>query len=176
MTRKWNIIAVVSALALSATAPAFADSQLVASAGLTPEQAQGMSLTEIAQHKFNRDVSGADRWDPAIPVVQGTAYHGQLVANAGVAPDAARGMSLTELAAVKFNNDTRPDDHQTIAHASAATVATRSTSDTTKAVAQLIASAGLTPEEAEGMSLSEIAQYKFDRDVSGADRHTAYFK
>jgi hypothetical protein len=53
-------------------------------------------------------------------------------------------------------------------------VATRSVGGGTRA--QLIASAGLTQAEAQGMSLSDIAQYKFDRDVSGADRQTGYVK
>jgi hypothetical protein len=36
---------------------------------------------------------------------------------------------------------------------------------------QLIASAGLTSEQAAGMSLAEITVYKFDRDGSSQDRH-----
>jgi hypothetical protein len=175
MYYKSMIVAVAGAIALSGVAPALADSQLIASAGLTVDEAGGMTLTEIAQHKFNRDESSADRWNPSIPAVTGTVDHTQLAASAGIASEAARDYSLTELAAAKFNNDTRADDRQTITR-TRVIVATRSVDGASKALAQLIASAGLTPAEAKGMSLSEIAQYKFDRDVPGADRQTAYVK
>jgi hypothetical protein len=173
MTRISTYIGVVGAIALGIVAPAFADSQLAASAGLTDEQAEGMSLTEIAQYKFNRDESGADRWVPSIPATNGSADPARLAASAGIDSGDAGGMTLTEIAAVKFNNDTRPDDRQSVVYPSGATVASRSVDDPSKAFAQLIASAGLSPAEAKGMSLTEIAAYKFDRDVSGADRQTA---
>jgi antitoxin component of RelBE/YafQ-DinJ toxin-antitoxin module len=176
MYYKSMIAAVAGAIALSGVAPALADSQLIASAGLTVEQAGGMTLTEIAQHKFNRDESSADRWNPSIPAVTGTVDHTQLAASAGIASEATHDYSLTELAAAKFNNDTRADDRQTITRRESVIVATRSVDGASNARAQLIASAGLTPAEAKGMSLSEIAQYKFDRDVSGADRQTANVK
>jgi NifU-like protein involved in Fe-S cluster formation len=170
MYYKSMIVTVAGAIALSGVAPALADSQLIASAGLTVEQAEGMTLTEIAQHKFNREESSADRWNPSIPVVTGTGDHTQLAASAGLGSTAAHDYSLTELAAAKFNNDTRSDDRQRVVRSESVIVATRSADGATSAHAQLIASAGLTPAEAKGMSLSEIAQYKFDRDVSGADR------
>ena len=47
-------LAVVAAL-VGAAAPAFAQSQLIANAGLTPAEAAGLSLNEIAVAKFNRD-------------------------------------------------------------------------------------------------------------------------
>ena len=46
-------LAVVAAL-VGAAAPAFAQSQLAANAGLTPAEAAGLSLNEIAVAKFNR--------------------------------------------------------------------------------------------------------------------------
>jgi hypothetical protein len=165
MTRIAVCLGVVGAVALGVAAPAFADSQLAASAGLTADAAAGMTLTEIAQVKFNRDESGADRWIPSIPATNGSADPARLAASAGIAPGASRGMSLTEIAAVKFNNDTRPDDRQSVVHASSVTVASRSLADPGRAFVQLIASAGLTPAEAEGMSLTRIAAYKFDRDT-----------
>ena len=164
MTRIPVCLGVVGAIALGIAAPAFADSQLAASAGLTTEQAAGMTLTEIAQVKFNREASDADRSLSSIPPTNGSADSTRLAASAGIAPDAA-GMSLTEIAAVKFNNDTRPDDSQSVVHASGVTVASRSVADPGQAFAQLIASAGLTSSEAEGMSLTRIAAYKFDRDT-----------
>ncbi len=81
-------------------------------------------------------------------------------------------MTLTEIAAVKFNHETRGDDQQTVKHVSGVTIASRSVGSPSQAFAQLIASAGLSPYKADGMSLTEIAAYKFDRDVSGADRQT----
>ena len=87
-----------------------------------------MTLTEIAQVKFNREASDADRSLSSIPPTNGSADSTRLAASAGIAPDAA-GMSLTEIAAVKFNNDTRPDDRQSVVHASGVTVASRSVAD-----------------------------------------------
>jgi hypothetical protein len=165
MTRIFACMGVVGAIALGVAAPAFADSQLAASAGLSADEAAAMSLTEIAQVKFNRDASGADRWLPSIPPTNGSADPARLAASAGIAPDASAGMSLTEIAAVKFNKGTRDDDRQSVAHPSGVTVASRSLGDPGYAFVQLIAGAGLTPSEASGMSLSRIAAYKFDRDT-----------
>ena len=166
MTRIPLRMGVVGAIAaLGIAAPAFADSQLAASAGLTTEQAAGMTLTEIAQVKFNREAADADRSLASIPPTDGSADPSKLAASAGIAPDAHPGMTLTEIAAVKFNNDTRPDDRQSVAHSSGVVVASRSVADPGKAFVQLVASAGLTPVEAEGMSLTSIAAYKFDRDT-----------
>ena len=53
-------LAVAAALA-GAAAPAFAQSQLIASAGLTPAEAAGLSLNEIAVAKFNREADTSDR-------------------------------------------------------------------------------------------------------------------
>ena len=163
-------IAAAGAIALSVVAPAFADSQLIASAGLTVEQAEGMTLTEIVQHKFNRDERAGDRWDPSIPAATGTGARGQLAASAGVTPEAARYMSLNELVVAKFNRDSRPDDQQTVVQHSDVVVATRSMNRATNQFGQLIASAGLTPSEADGMTLTEIVQYKFERDIPQGDR------
>jgi len=55
--------AVAATLAATAplTTPAFANDQLIASAGLTAEEAQGLSLNQIAAAKYNRDRSFSDR-------------------------------------------------------------------------------------------------------------------
>ena len=169
MTRNSTFIGVVGAIALGIVAPAFADSQLAASAGLTDEQAAAMTLTEIAQYKFNRDELVADRWAPSIPPTNGSADPARLAASAGIDGSAVDGMTLTEIAAVKFNHDTRADDHQTVMHASGVTIASRSVGDPSRAFAQLVASAALSPSEARGMSLTEIAAYKFDRDTPNDD-------
>ena len=168
MTRISTLIGVVGAIALGIAAPAFADSQLAASAGLTDEEAAGMTLTEIAQYKFNRDVSVSDHSAPSIPATNGSADPAYLATSAGIDDPAADGMTLTEIAAVKFNNDTRADDHQSVMHASRVTITSRSVG-APRGFAQLIASAGLSPSEARGMTLSEIAAYKFDRDTPNDD-------
>jgi hypothetical protein len=152
----------VAAVALTAAAPGFAQSQLAASAGLSPAEAAGLSLTEIAQAKFNRDTRGDDRHEIVEYGVASPAARADLAANAGLTPVAAQG-TLTEIAALKFNRDTRGDDRQTVQR-SDATMAARSIADN-RAWAQLIAGAGLTQEEAAGLSLSEIARAKFDRDT-----------
>ena len=87
----------------------------------------------------------------------------QLAASAGLAPDEARGLSLTEIAAAKFNRDADRDDSQRVLRGGDVTVTSRSVGE--RAWSQLVASAGLTPEEARGLSLSDIAAAKFDRDT-----------
>jgi hypothetical protein len=82
----------------------------------------------------------------------------QLAAAAGIAPAEAATMSLTEIAAAKFNRDTRGDDRQVVSTAEPIMA------DPVRH-AQLIAAAGLTPEEAAGKSLTEVAAAKFDRDT-----------
>ncbi len=61
MTRYSTFFGVVSALAFGIAVPAFADSQLAASAGLTADEAATMSLTEIAAVKFNRETRADDQ-------------------------------------------------------------------------------------------------------------------
>jgi hypothetical protein len=53
-------IAAVAAVIASA-APAFANSQLIASAGLTAEQAEGLTLNQIVAAKYNRGRSATDQ-------------------------------------------------------------------------------------------------------------------
>jgi hypothetical protein len=151
----------VAAALLGAAAPAFAQSQLIANAGLTPAEAAGLSLNEIAVHKFNREAAGDDRQVIVIPGSGGDVS--QLAASAGLSPSEAQGLSLTEIAAVKFNRDSAGDDGQRVERGGDVTAISRSAGGA--AWAQLVASAGLTPEEARGLSLSEIAAAKFDRDT-----------
>ena len=149
-----NIIA-AAAIAFAA-APAFAD-QLAANAGLSPAEAQGLSLTEIAQAKFNRDTRGDDRHPIVVPGSGGNVT--QLAAVAGVSPD---GKSLNEIFVAKINREARGDEQQAVK--SAAMVSTRSVKGGA-AYGQLAASAGISPADAAGMSLSEIAAAKFARDT-----------
>jgi len=153
-------VAVAAAL-LGTAAPAFAQSQLIANAGLTPAEAAGLSLNEIAVHKFSRGASGDDRQGIVTPGSGGDVS--QLAASAGLTPSEAQGLSLTEIAAVKFNRDSAGDDGQRVERGGDVTAISRSAQGS--AWAQLVAGAGLAPEEARGLSLSEIAAKKFDRDT-----------
>ena len=169
MQANLKTIALAAAL-LGAAAPAFAQSQLAANAGLTPEQAQGLTLTEIAAAKFNRDADSDNQQrvlrGSDVTVISRSPSAGvsssQLAANAGLTPDEARGLSLTEVAAAKFNRGADSDDQQRVARPDEVTVISRSAVG--GASSQLAANAGLTPDEARGLSLSEIAAAKFARE------------
>jgi hypothetical protein len=149
-----------AAVALAAAAPGFAQSQLVSSAGLSPDEAASLSLTEIAQAKFNRDTDGQ------VIVHYGTAdpaARAELAVAAGLSPEEAQGLTLNQIAAIKFNRESPSDDRQTVQR-SQVSMATRS-ADSPRARAQLVSSAGLAPEAAENLSLTDIAAAKFDRDT-----------
>jgi len=151
----------VAAALLGAAAPAFAQSQLVANAGLTPTEAAGLSLNEIAVAKFNR---GSDSSERQVTFTPGSAGNSaQLAASAGLAPNEAQSLTLTGVAAAKFNRDGDADDAQSVQHRGDVTVITRSIG--ADGHGQLIAAAGLTRDEANGLSLTEIARAKFDRDT-----------
>jgi hypothetical protein len=153
------------AVALAAAAPAFADGQLAASAGISPAEAAGLSLTEIAQAKFNRDTRQDDRHVIVAPGVVSAASLASFAAAAGLSPSEAAGLSVTEIAAVKFNRESRGDDAQRVERGSVS-MATRSPGASNGGYAQLAASAGLTPRQAAGKSLTEIAAIKFANESS----------
>lgn len=90
---------------------------------------------------------------------------GQLAASAGIDPSA--GYSLTEIAQAKFNADTRRDDRNAVASTAVIVV-------DPAAHAQLIAAAGLSPAEAEGMTVSDLAIAKRNREARGNDRGRAF--
>jgi hypothetical protein len=168
MTRK--AAALTAAVAIAFAAPAFATSQLIASAGLTPQEAAGMTLAEIAQHKFNQGVSYSDRMSVSVPKVEGNADRSQLIASAGLTPEEARGLTAAQVAAVKTNRDQSYADRQSVGKRSGVTMASRSVATQNDAWRQLIASAGLSSREAEDLTLNEIAAAKYNRDHSYADR------
>ena len=85
----------------------------------------------------------------------------QLAGNAGLTPAEAQGLTLTEVAAAKFNRGSSDDNQQTVVPRDEVTLISRSVGSD---VSQLAANAGLTPEEARGLSLSEIAAVKFARE------------
>jgi hypothetical protein len=164
---KWITAMTVATVAAGLAAPVAAGdwTQLIASAGLSPSEAQGMTLTEIAAHKINRESPGDDRVTVSTrsyPVFD-VAGHSQLVAVAGVSPSAARGMTLTEISARKVNLGTRGDDRIPLVDP-----ATRGFDPA--AHPQLVAAAGLEPAEATGMSLNEVYVRKFNREQRGDDR------
>jgi hypothetical protein len=168
MKTNLKTIAVAAAL-LGAAAPAFAQSQLIGNAGLTPAEASGLSLTEIAAAKFNRGSDDDNQQrvlrDRGVTVISRSAdgaARPRLIANAGLTPEQARGLSLTQIAAAKFNRDSDDENQQRARRVGDVTVISRSAS--AAAWSQLAANAGLSPEEARGLSLSEIAAAKFARE------------
>jgi hypothetical protein len=175
MTRIFARCALASVAVLGATfgaglyAQAADRSQLAAAAGIPAAEAATMSLTEIAAAKFNRDTRGDDQ--QVVSEAQATAVdpvrHAQLIAAARLSGAEAAGMTLTQLAAGTFNAGSDDDDAQT--------VVTMSSRGPVRVGSHLAFAAGLTPEEAEGMSLSAIAAAKFNRDTRDDDRQTAGF-
>jgi hypothetical protein len=127
------------ALTLSAVfgaAPVLAQSQLALSAGLTKEQAEGMTLNEIAAVKFNKGVSLQDQQTVfAHPAPSDEVREfGMATYNASQSyADRNFYQSPPEATSMAFMDTSRRSSHT-----------------------QLLARAGLTPEEAEGMTLNEI--------------------
>ena len=88
---------------------------------------------------------------------------------ANVATTSGRSLSLSELAAAEFDRSSDADNQQMIVHpghvvATPATVTVGSLPPS--AVVGLAADAGLTLDQAKGMTLSELAAKKFARDNS----------
>ena len=143
-------------------------SQLAAAAGVSAEEAATMSLTELASAKFNRDSRDDDQQavSGAEPIMVDPVRHAQLIAAAGLTADEAAGLTLSQLAAGAFNAGSDDDDAQT--------VVTMSTRGPVRIGSHLAFAAGLTPEEAQGMSLTAIAAAKFNRDSRDDDQQTGY--
>ena len=142
----------MSALAVSvivAASPAVAGSQVVASPGVT--------LTEAAQAKFNRDCDPDDRH--VKPVAGNAEPSPQLYAAAGLDPAEAQGLTIDQVFIVKINREYGRDQEQL--EERSATISSRSYSSDYERLAR---SAGLTPEEAAGMTLVEIAEVKMAPD------------
>ena len=160
---KTLLLGATAALALATAAPAADRSQLAANAGLTSAEAEQLTLTEIAAQKFSRDSENRQR--AAIePGTSGNAPR-QLAATAGVASDEARNLDLTQIAARFFNRGSSDQDQQTVAaqgEGSLYVMGTRQqpAGDTAR---QLARSAGLSEDEARGLSLRQIAAHAFNR-------------
>jgi len=162
--KKVLLIAGASLMAASGASIAGERDQLAVSAGIAPSDAETMTLTELSAHKFNRDSVGQKvDFEPRQP----SRPSEQLVTQAGLTPDEASAMSLTEVAAYFFNRGSSSQEQQTI-HV---TVGTReATTALSPGAARLAASAGLSEEEAQGLSLRQIAAHAFNRSESSQDR------
>lgn len=136
----------VMAAALVIGSPALAD--MIAAS-------PGVSLTEAAAAHYNHN----SRADEQIPMAEtGTSgIPAALYAAAGTSPD--EGWTLRQVAAVKFDNDGNGQGALTrIGSATTASLAYGEDRD----YSQLAMSAGLSPEEAAGMSFDAIANAKLD--------------
>jgi hypothetical protein len=134
----------VLAAALLAASPALAD-MIAASPGVT--------LTEAAQAKFNRDTRSDDRHVTPVPGSSG--IPAPLYSAAGLSPD--DGWTLEQVAVAKFEREGY----------SQGALRNRSVESTAglaygmdRDYSQLAASAGLSREEAAGMGFDEIAKAK----------------
>ncbi len=165
MTRIFARAALASVAILGATfatgyyAQAADQSQLAAAAGVSAAEAEGMTLTELAAAKFNRDSASDDRQviSDARPIMVDPARHGQLIAAAGLTAGEAEGLTLSQLAAGAFNAGSDSDDGQP--------VVTMSSRSPVVVGPRLVFAAGLTTDEAQRMSLTGIAAAKFARDT-----------
>lgn len=145
-----RITSLVAALVLGIAGPALADSQLIASAGLDADAAAGLSLNQIAAAKANVGVSYADR-------------------QAVVIERKGSNAALAAFAVSIANSGESYSDRQPVRQNSVA-VSTRSVAGDPGAWSQLIASAGLTTEQAQGLTLNQIVAAKVNRDRSYSDR------
>jgi hypothetical protein len=136
----------VLAAALLAASPSLAD-MIAASPGVT--------LTEAAQAKFNRDSRPDDR--QITPVPGNSGIPAPLYSSAGLSAD--DGWTLEQVAAAKFDRDGQDQGALTNRSAeSTVGLAYGMNRDYLK----LAAAAGLSPEEAAGMSFDEIAKAYLD--------------
>ncbi len=88
--RRDDRIAVASA---AVVADPVAHAQLFAAAGVSP--AAGMTLTDLAAAKRNREARGDDAGRSFVPGSSGGSA--QLIASVGIAPEVGRSMSLNEI-------------------------------------------------------------------------------
>lgn len=149
MIRNFSIALAVSALVCAG--PVLAESQLAANAGLTDAEAAGMTLTEIAAVKYNRGRSAQD----------------QLIVTKQQTPGS--NPELERFAIEKYNRGRPYSDR--VLYRSPEEVTSMAFQDTIDVDRhhQLIAAARLAPEEASGMSLSEVQIEYLKREARRAD-------
>jgi len=151
-------IVAASVAVITISAPVFAETRVIASPGIT--------LTESAQAKFNRDTGRDNR---QILVMHGMAEPGsfaQLAASAGLTAGEAQGLTLGQVFVAKINRENGRDQQQLVKGGSVS-MSSRSAAG---GYSQLAAGAGLTPDEAAGLTLNEIAIAKFNRDTGRDNR------
>jgi hypothetical protein len=148
-----KLAVIVSVLAVAgADLPAQAGTQVVAGDGIT--------LTEAARIKFNRD-AGSDDQQVAVERVAPSGDYTQLAASFGMDAGEAQSLTLAEIFVAKINHGEGASDQQLV-KGSGVGMATRSPAVTPDRT-QLAASAGIEPGAAAGMSLGAIAAVKFER-------------
>jgi hypothetical protein len=113
METDMKIVPTFIAFAMASAAAADDFGQLAASAGLPPGEAAGLTLGEIAAHKFNRSVSAGDRQAVGLTPATAEDVPGQLAAAAGLGPE-ADSLDLSVVAAHFFNRSGPAQDAQTV--------------------------------------------------------------
>lgn len=151
---KSYISTVLSAALVAVAAPAFAG-QIQASPGVT--------LTEAAQAKFNKETRGDDRHVKPLAGTAGPTR--QLYASAGLSYADGETMTLDQVFVAKINRESGGDDEQRLATAETVSMGSRAFGNGSD-YGQLASSAGLDRAEASGMSLTEIAAAKFAKESS----------
>ncbi len=141
MTSKFAL-AFATIAAISATAPAFAQSQ----------SREGLSLNQLAIENYNSGRSAQDRQPVSIDRNGSPALEAEAIAS--------------------YNTGMSPRNRQEFVPASDMEMMSRAVNPGNPADSQLIASAGLTAEEAEGLTLNEIAAIKYNNGRSLHDRQS----
>lgn len=156
-------VALVAAVGPAAAESAY--SQLAANAGLSPRQAEGLTLAQIAAFHVNVGESLQDRqaipgW---VPGVDSTAAARNIVLGFEMSSRNGPGLTLAEIAAIQTNRSESNADRITV---------TRPMPGRGSDHRQLAAAAGLGLDGAEGRSATELAAILFNRDESIQDRQT----
>ena len=146
-------ILVLAAAAIVAGSPVMADSQVVAS--------PGVSLSEAAQAKFNRDTRADDRH--VKPIAGNSEVSPHLYSAAGLSPAEAQGWTIDQIFVAKINRESGGDEQQAQWIDETETSGSRAFGASPD-YSQLAVSAGLSREEAAEMSFSEIAAAKLKAD------------
>jgi hypothetical protein len=130
------------------------------------EAGPGITLTEAAQAKFNRDTGRDNQQFSPSAGVSSPEARTQLASSVGISAAQAKSMTLNEIFVAKINAEA-PRDQQQLTRGGSVTMSSRSgVADRS----QLVAAAGLSPAEASGLSLQQIAAAKFARDTGSNSR------
>jgi hypothetical protein len=89
-----------------------AHAQLIATAGLTPAEATGLTLNDLAIAAFNAGADGDQRQGAVAKGRGAAAVSAQLAASAGLSPEVARGLGLEQVVMIKFDRDESPSDRR----------------------------------------------------------------